>query len=605
VSGLCRRNPPATPRVFSTFSSLHPDHPRLPLKDLGFIERKDATYRIAKALQTVRIPSTIQDIILARVDALPEGAKELLQVGSLIEREFSYKLIKAAMHLLEEDLLRRLSSLKDAELLYERGLFPDSAFVFKHALTREVVYDTLLEKKKKEIHLDIGKAIEEVYQENLEEMYSTLVEHFEKGGDYEKAAQYFDLAQGRARLNLAILDAIAFSRKGVACLEKLPSSAEMQKRVIDARVTLAFNCHSLALYVEAKEAISPIFDLTHQLEYRKRLPAIYYFMAVYLFNINEGFNEAEARRYLMEAQRLALEEKDYQSLWLAYNQEGLAHTFNCEFVEGESCYLRNLEMSEAGGFLWGRVIAKTGLAQGVYSPAGRIGEALKCGQEALQLALQAEDLYLKGWAYCGCGVGFFYKGLFPQAEENLTLAIEMNQKTYWVEGLFLSLSILGILHSEMGRYQEAQACFDAGLAVYERARTWPSFARIAQILKVAAGVRGHLNPAIDAVLNFDLQEIKLESAQGTAARAMGEIYLYIDEKHMDEAEIWIRKAIEINEQNRMPWDLARDHALYAEFFKKKGDPSQAKEKLGKAIELMRSCGADGWVKKYEEELAGL
>ncbi len=127
------------------------------LKDLGFIERKDATYRISKELQTIRIPSTIQDIILARVDALPEGAKELLQVGSLIEREFSYKLIKAAMHLPEEELLRRLSFLKDAELLYERGLFPDSTFVFKHALTREVVYDTLLERKKKELHIDIGQ----------------------------------------------------------------------------------------------------------------------------------------------------------------------------------------------------------------------------------------------------------------------------------------------------------------------------------------------------------------------------------------------------------------------------------------------------------------
>ena len=164
------------------------------LKDLGFIERKDATYRISKELQTIRIPSTIQDIILARVDALPEGAKELLQVGSLIEREFSYKLIKAAMHLPEEELLRRLSFLKDAELLYERGLFPDSTFVFKHALTREVVYDTLLERKKKELHIDIGKAIEEVYKDNLEEMYSSLAEHFEEGGDYEKAAQYFHLA---------------------------------------------------------------------------------------------------------------------------------------------------------------------------------------------------------------------------------------------------------------------------------------------------------------------------------------------------------------------------------------------------------------------------
>ena len=88
-----------------------------------------------------------------------------------------------------------------------------------------------------------------------------------------------------------------------------------------------------------------------------------------------------------------------------------------------------------------------------------------------------------------------------------------------------------------------------------------------------------------------------------AAQAMGEIYLYIDDAHMDEAEAWIRKAAEADEQNRMPWDLARDYALYADFFKKKGDPSQSKENLHKAIELMRGCGADGWVSKYEKELA--
>jgi Tfp pilus assembly protein PilF len=86
---------------------------------------------------------------------------------------------------------------------------------------------------------------------------------------------------------------------------------------------------------------------------------------------------------------------------------------------------------------------------------------------------------------------------------------------------------------------------------------------------------------------------------------MGEIYLYIDDKHMDEAEVWIKKAIDVDEQYKMPGDLSHAYALYAEFFKKKGDPAQAKERLCKAIDLMRSIGADGWVKRYEEELAAI
>ncbi len=262
------------------------------------------------------------------MDALPEGAKELLQVGSLIEREFSYKLIKAAIRLPEEDLLRRLSILKDAELLYERGLFPDSTFVFKHALTREVVYETLLEKKKKQIHIDIGKAIEVVYKDNLEEQYGAMAEHFEGGGDYEKGAQYYRWAASRARRTSVYTEAIAFSGKRVACLEKLPTAIEIQKQVIDARVALANNCISLNHYVEARDAVVPVFDLIHEFDYQKRLPAIYFVMAVYLDMVEEKQNKTEARRYLMEAQRLALEEKDYLSLWNAYNQEGIAHVFD-------------------------------------------------------------------------------------------------------------------------------------------------------------------------------------------------------------------------------------------------------------------------------------
>lgn len=573
------------------------------LKDLDFIERKDHTYRISKELQTIRIPSTIQDIIMARVDALPEGAKELLQVGSLIEREFSYKLIKAAMHLPEEELLRRLSILKDAELLYERGLFPDSTFVFKHALTREVVYDTLLEKKKKGLHLDIGRAIEEEHQDNLEEMYGPLAEHFEGGGDYEKAAQYFGLAETKARRASVYIDAIALSKKGVACLEELSQTHEIQKQVIDARVVLAYNYLSSNHFAEAREAVSPIINLVQELDYRKRLPAIYNIMASNLLMVEERYNDDEMHHYIRDARRLALEKKDYRSLWFTHYYEGIAKTFNCEFAEGEASFLRLMEMAEASGDLRMLGIVKLNMSGYVYAFWGRIDQTLKCGQEALKLAFQADDIHVKSMAYNVLGLALCKKGLFSEAEENFTLMFELTRKTDNAVNLNTGFFWLGQLCSETGRYQEAQGYFDRLLALYDRVRIFPSLARIAQLMKVAAGIRGSLNPAIDSVLNFDLQEIKIRQYLGMAAQVMGEIYLYIDDKHMDETEIWIRKAIEVDEQNRLPWDLARDYALYAQFLKKKADPAQAKEKLGKAIELMQGCGADGWVKRYEEKMA--
>jgi len=119
----------------------------------------------------------------------------------------------------------------------------------------------------------------------------------------------------------------------------------------------------------------------------------------------------------------------------------------------------------------------------------------------LQLAFQADDLYLKGGAYNACGVAFFRKA-YSGGGRNLKLAVEMTQKTDFVGMLLQSFCFLGVLRHEMGRYREAQECFDGLLAVYERVRMCPSMARFAGIAKVAAGVRGRLNPPLDAGAEF-------------------------------------------------------------------------------------------------------
>ena len=89
------------------------------------------------------------------------------------------------------------------------------------------------------------------------------------------------------------------------------------------------------------------------------------------------------------------------------------------------------------------------------------------------------------------------------------------------------------------------------------------------------------------------------------AGCIGDILLQVDDEHMADAEIWIRKAIEADTRNGTQLFLATDHALYADWFKKKGDLSSAKEQLTRAIEIFRECGADGWAEKYEKELATL
>ena len=215
------------------------------LKDLKMIERKDNKYHLAKNIQDLAIPSTIHDVIMARVDSLPERAKEVLQTGSVIEREFGYELIKKITGLSEKELLSNLSVLKDSELLFERGVFPKSTHIFKHALTREVVYESILTKRKKRLHKEIGEAIEVLYSDSIDEHYAVLAEHFIEGESYEKGADYSKRAAKRARKDFAYRDAISYTNKEVFCIESLPRTDVVQKKIIDARTNLANYCMGL------------------------------------------------------------------------------------------------------------------------------------------------------------------------------------------------------------------------------------------------------------------------------------------------------------------------------------------------------------------------
>ena len=169
------------------------------LKDLKVIEKKDNKCRLAEDIQDMAIPSTIQDVIMARVDSLPEGAKELLQTGSVIEREFSYELIKQVTGLSEQELLSQLSLLKDLELLYERGIYPQSTYIFKHALTQEVAYSSLLVKRRKEIHEKIGDVIEKLYSDGLEKYYEVLAYHYERSEQHRERSKHSPRPEGETR----------------------------------------------------------------------------------------------------------------------------------------------------------------------------------------------------------------------------------------------------------------------------------------------------------------------------------------------------------------------------------------------------------------------
>ena len=302
------------------------------IKNLKIIEKKDNKYHMAKDIRDVTIPSTIQDVIMARVDSLPEGAKDLLQTGSVIEREFSYDLISQMIDVSQEELLSYLSILKDSELLYERGIFPQSTYIFKHALTREVVYDSILTKKKKRLHDEIGNTIEEIYKDNITDHYGVLVEHFITSDNNEKGAEYSRLAGRKSEKTASFPEAIVYSEKWVACLERLPQTEDVEMRVIDARTTLGLYLTQMNYHFDAKNAVDPIVELALKRDDKRRIGQIYIILGGYSWMVEEDIPKVCIQ--LEKALSVGKESKDIVTLVLAHYWLGFALCTNCDFEKG-------------------------------------------------------------------------------------------------------------------------------------------------------------------------------------------------------------------------------------------------------------------------------
>jgi len=573
------------------------------LKDLKIIERKESAYQLSKDTQELAIPSTIQDVIMARVDSLPERAKEVLQTGSVIEREFSYPLINRVTGLPEKELLSHLSILKDSELLYERGIYPQSNYVFKHALTREVVYDSILAKRKKKLHEEIGNAIEELYKDNLSEYYEVLGEHYFLSENYLKAAEYSRLAGKRAQKAASFKDAIIHAEKRTSCLEKLPRNEDVEKNIIDSRLTLGLYNIQGSYINEAKEAIDPILDLAVKHGDKRRLSQIYTILGVHSFWSQEDY--PKGFQYLQEALKIAEESKDFVTLWVASHWMGHLLSENCEFENAFVHLERDLKISTFANILWSISIMKSCMAMTVYCNQGKADLAYQTSHEGLKLAEESGDTFSKAEAYTSCGISSYVKGFLNEAEEYLVKGITFSERIDYSAMSTLASFYLGETYFNRGEYPISQYYYNKFISACKQMKLWPSRINLGKIFLVKAKVMNN-----DKAINLDAlyecaEQNKVKLDIGAMAKGVGHILMNIDDDHLIEADQWINKAIGADQRNRLMWRLGQDYALYADLFKRKGDRLKAQENLGKAIEILKECGADGWVEKYEKELASI
>jgi class 3 adenylate cyclase/tetratricopeptide (TPR) repeat protein len=391
------------------------------LQEAGGIRRVAEGYAPTKRLNDVLLPDSIQGVLAARIDRLAEGPKRVLQIASAVGRDFSRRLLDRIADHSERTgtFLRELTAL---ELIHEKRLFPELEYTFKHALTQDVAYASLLVQRRRELHQRIGLAIEALYADRLTEQYEILAYHFDRAEGWERALDYYLKAADKAVLAFATRDALA---------------------LYDAAERMANRCG---------DQIAPD---TRMMIHRRRAEL---YLLVSEFDLAR--TEAAALR------RLARERGDHHAEGGAIVTMGqaslLAHHFDQCLADSRQA-VAIAETIDAPPILAGSLLNEAF----VYEVTGRLDEARTKFDHALVLSRQTADVVNQATALVYGGELESWEGHYAQAAELYDEGIRLGRAhniLATLEGMFMS----GVNFTGQGAYDRAVAIFDEGLTLAER-----------------------------------------------------------------------------------------------------------------------------------------
>ena len=208
------------------------------LVETGVLVGAPGAYHLVNPLDSLQVPTTVQAVLAARIDRLPAEEKRLLQTAAVIGTEVPLPLLQTIAELPEAVLHRSLTHLQAAEFLYETQLFPDHAYTFKHALTHEVAYSSLLQERRRALHARIVEALEALYPDRLAEQVDRLAHHAVRGEMWDKALTYGRQAGARAAARSAHREAVACFEQALTALAHLPEHRDTLEQAIDLRFDL-------------------------------------------------------------------------------------------------------------------------------------------------------------------------------------------------------------------------------------------------------------------------------------------------------------------------------------------------------------------------------
>jgi len=224
------------------------------LIDEGAIVRTNGAFQVTEKIDHVVIPSTINDVLAARIDRLEEKTRDLIKVASVIGRSFFDRILKDVADSIEE-VDERLAYLKDAQFIRDRMRMEELEYLFKHALAQEAAYESTLIQQRKVLHRKVAQSIEKIFQERLHEFYGMLAFHYSKAEELDKAEQYLIKAGEEALRSSASSEAFHYYREALNLYLKNYGNAADPEKVFMLERNIAIALSNKGQFVEALEYI--------------------------------------------------------------------------------------------------------------------------------------------------------------------------------------------------------------------------------------------------------------------------------------------------------------------------------------------------------------
>ena len=578
------------------------------LKDQRIIEKKDNRYHLSKDIREVTIPSTIQDVIMARVDSLPEGAKGLLQTASVVGREFSHDLIKRVTDLSEEELWSHLSVLKDSELLYERGIYPQSTYVFKHALTHQVAYGSLLQERRRSLHARIMKAIEWLHASRLTEQVERIAQHALKGEIWDKALVYLRQA-GRKNFGRAVpREAAACFEQALVALQHLPQSPDLMEQAIDVRFELRDCLFVLGEHDRIFTYLQEAEVLAQSLNDQPRLGRIAVNMLHSFWDHGQYDRALESGHRALDiaASLQDLELEVWANLRLGYVYQTLG-----DYQRAVDVLRRNVEL--LGGELIHEYLNLPFLPS-VFSrnwlnwclvERGDFAEGLARAEEGVRIAEEVGQWWSRIVAYFSVGLAHLRKGDFDKAIPNLECGLGLCQESEIPVWLIWTSATLGHAYALSGRVAEAlpllEHAVEPMISFVPNRSLWMTY--LAEAYLLAGRVDDTTRLALRA-LDFGRDHKELGN-QAWALRLIAEIAVHREPPEIEQARNQYSQALALATDLGMRPLQAHCHLGFGKLYRRTGDCPKAQSHLTTATVMFREMDMRFWLEQAEAELKAL